>query len=258
MLNVKNFFLLSLWLCLVAETGLSQPSFRHAYYIAGNDTLPYRLYVPDTLPATPLPLLVFLHGAGSRGKDNERHLTHFRQAAGYIARHYPCVILAPQCPAGKRWVEVDWGLPAHTMPPHPSRPLALSMQLLDSLVHALPIDTTRLYITGLSMGGYGTWDWVQRQPWRFAAAVPICGGADTTTAPRLQHLPVWIFHGALDRVVPVVRARSMYHALQEAGNRQARYTEYPGVYHDSWQQAYATPGLWQWLFAQTKSATAKH
>lgn len=244
--------------CLLGKSVFAQPSFQHAYYIVHNDTLPYRLYVPDTLPTKPLPLLIFLHGAGSRGMDNERHLTHFRQAAAHIARYYPCVMLAPQCPKDKRWVEVDWQLRSHQMPAAPSRPLAMSMQLLDSLLSVLPIDTNRLYITGLSMGGYGTWDWIQRQPWRFAAAVPICGGADTHTAPQLKHLPIWIFHGALDAVVPVSRSRDMYHALIEAGNRQVRYTEYPDVYHDSWKRAYASPELWQWLFSQAKNATAKH
>ncbi len=258
MLNAKKFLPAVLCFCLLTGNSRAQIPFRHASYIMGNDTLPYSIYVPGTLPDAPLPLLIFLHGAGSRGKDNERHLTHFRQAAEYIQKHYPCVILAPQCPKDKRWVEVDWSLPSHQMPGEPSHPLAMSMHLLDSLVRALPIDTARLYITGLSMGGYGTWDWIQRQPGRFAAAVPVCGGGDTTRAASLRHRPIWIFHGALDRVVPVSRSRDMYRALQKAGNGQVRYSEYPDVYHDSWKRAYATPELWQWLFSQTKNAAAKH
>lgn len=223
----------------------------------GSDSLPYRMYLPQHVGQDEqLPLLLFLHGAGSRGQDNWLHLTHFHSPAAYIATHYPCIILAPQCPKEHRWVEVDWASSRHHAPQQMSMPLRLVVGLLDSLVQILPIDTNRLYVTGLSMGGYGTWDLIQRYPERFAAAVPICGGADLHQAPSLQHLPIWIFHGALDQIVPVSRAREMYTHLQKVGNQQVRYTEYPNVGHDSWQPAYATPELWRWLFSHTKSAAA--
>ena len=127
--------------------------------------------------------------------------------------------------------------------------MALLIELLAEAERMFPIDPDRIYVTGLSMGGFGTWDLIARFPDRFAAAVPVCGGGDPGTAPLIRDLPVWAFHGALDRVVPPSNSRVMVRALQEAGARPG-YSEYPDVGHNSWTKAYEDPYLLPWLFEQ--------
>ena len=123
---------------------------------------------------------------------------------------------------------------------------------LDQLIAKKPIDTRRIYLTGLSMGGYGTWDLIARQPERFAAAIPICGGGDPATAERIKHIPLWVFHGDADSAVKVSRSRDMVAALKQAGG-EPKYTEYEGVGHDSWTRTYKSPEIYEWLFSQRLS-----
>ncbi|MGN0878676.1 MAG: prolyl oligopeptidase family serine peptidase, partial [Oligosphaeraceae bacterium] len=123
-------------------------------------------------------------------------------------------------------------------------------ELLDDLLLDYPIDPTRIYVMGISMGGYGTWDALSRQPERFAAAVPICGGADLAQAPRLARIPIWTFHGDSDTVVPTSRTRDIATAIRTLNPRDFRYTEVPHCGHDSWNAAIRTPELLPWLFAQ--------
>ena len=113
------------------------------------------------------------------------------------------------------------------------------------------IDPQRIYLTGLSMGGYGTWDLLARKPDLFAAGVPVCGGGDESTAEQIANIPIWVFHGDLDSAVPVSRSRTMVEALKKAGGHP-KYSEYPGVEHNSWDKAYADPELMKWLFAQKR------
>jgi predicted peptidase len=151
-----------------------------------------------------------------------------------------------------KWVDVPWDRkkPHHT-PAQPTAPLRLALELLDSLAKEFSIDPARRYVTGLSMGGYGSYDACLRRPGFFAAAVPICGGADDSRAKDFVATSFWIFHGGSDSVVPVGRSRSIYHLLKAAG-ANVKYTEYPGVDHNSWSRAYREPGLAEWLFAQHK------
>jgi predicted peptidase len=125
------------------------------------------------------------------------------------------------------------------------------MLLVESMLKDLSIDPKRIYITGLSMGGYGTWDLIGRRPDLFAAAVPVCGGGDEGIAHTIKDIPVWAFHGAKDTAVKVSRTRNMIAALEKVGAKP-RYTEYPDVAHDSWSLAYEDPELFRWLFAQAK------
>jgi len=127
--------------------------------------------------------------------------------------------------------------------------LSATLKVVDTVRKEFPIDDKRIYITGLSMGGYGTWDLIARHPKIFAAAIPVCGGADESTAPTIKDLPIWCFHGAADPTVPPQRSQNMIAALKAAGG-QPKYTEYPGVGHNSWDKAYAEPDLPTWLFAQ--------
>jgi predicted peptidase len=129
--------------------------------------------------------------------------------------------------------------------------MSLVLDLLPSLMSSLPVDRSRVYVLGLSMGGFGTWDIIARHPDWFAAAVPICGGADNSTAPRIAGLPIWVFHGGADTTVKTIRSRSMVDALIAAGGKP-KYSEVPGVGHDVWNTAFASPELLPWLFAQRR------
>jgi predicted peptidase len=221
-------------------------------YKSGKESLPYRLLKPaDYDKSRKYPLVLFLHGAGERGTDNRKQLVHgvadFTTPVAMKDR--PCFLVAPQCPNGKRWVEVDWSSKSHTMPTKPSDSMRLTMALLDELDKEFSIDASRVYVTGLSMGGYGTWDAVQRYPKRFAAAIPVCGGGDASDVKSVVAKPIWVFHGDKDDAVPVSRARDIVAALKKAGG-SPKYTEYPNVGHNSWAATYRNPKVHEWLFEQ--------
>lgn len=199
------------------------------------------------------PLVVFLHGAGERGNENKNQLIHgikILETKENRAK-YQCFVVAPQCPKNKRWAEVDWTLSSHKITEKISEPLDATIQLIDYMIENYPIDTNRIYITGLSMGGFGTWDAICRFPNRFAAAVPICGGGDEKETPKISHIPIWTFHGAKDRVVKVSRSRNMVNSLK-SNNSKIIYTEFSNLGHFCWKQAYHTPKLLEWLFFQKK------
>lgn len=220
---------------------------------SGN-SLKFRQLAPAKLEAgKKYPLVIFLHGAGERGSDNKKQLIHgvTELAADEMRARYPAFVIAPQCPEGKKWVEIDWSADSHTMPAEPSQPLAAVFELVDTLLKTQPIDAQRIYITGLSMGGYGTWDAIQRRPDMFAAAVPVCGGGDPALAKQIQFTPLWAFHGDQDQAVKVKRSREMIEALKGVG-AEPLYTEYKGVGHDSWTETYKNPKLYEWLFAQRR------
>ena len=225
---------------------------KRIYRSADGHTLPYRLHVPKGYdPAHAYPLILFLHGAGERGTDNEAQLVHpevLRLIDDKVAATHPCFLVAPQCPAGARWVEVPWDSPTpHQTPVEPSRPMRLTMEILDSLAKEFRIASDRRYATGLSMGGFGAMDLLVRRPDDFAAAVVICDGADNSKAKQLADVAFWIFHGSADTAVPVTRSQSAVEALLQAG-AEVRYTEYEGAGHNVWSRAYHEPGLADWLF----------
>lgn len=231
---------------------------------AAGETLPYRLFVPkDYDKSKEYALILFLHGAGERGDDNEAQIKHaqfLRFASDEVQAKHPSIIVAPQCPATKladdsdqhKWVQLPWGSkkPLAT-PKEPSYGLRLTFEILDGLEKEFNIDPQRRYVTGLSMGGYGTFDALVRRPKYWAAGVPICGGMDNAKAKEIAHIPVWAFHGDKDTAVPVERSRTAIAALKEAGG-DPRYTEYAGQGHAVWGPAYEEPELVEWLFAQTR------
>ena len=221
---------------------------------AAGKTLPYRLLSPkEVRPGEKYPLVLFFHGAGECGTDNEKQLVHGMNdfASDEIMAKYPAFVVAPQCPEGEQWVDTPWTADSHTMKDKPAVPLKQSLELVDKLAKELPVDTNRLYITGLSMGGFGVWDAIQRHPDRFAAAVPICSGGDPAFAEKIKHVPVWAFHGDSDTTVKLKRSREMIDALKKAGGNP-KYTEYAKTGHDSWTKTYADPKMYEWLFAQRK------
>ncbi len=222
---------------------------------ASGKALKYRLLKPLNFnPDKRYPLVIFLHGAGERGSDNTVQLVHGMGEFCKKSRResYPCYVIAPQCPKDEKWADVDWSQPNVTMPKQISSSMQLTFELIDSMVTDAAIDKNRIYMTGLSMGGYGTWDAIARRPDFFAAALPICGGADVTTADKIKHIPIFCFHGEKDGVVVPELSRRMIDALKAAGG-DPKYTEYPGVGHDSWTQTYRNEDVLAWLFAQRRT-----
>jgi len=228
----------------------------HIYEDGQGGELPYRLILPEEADG-PRPLLIFLHGAGERGDDNERQLIWGKALMLQAAQEFGAVVLAPQCPKEQKWTVEDWAEPGVTFAGEPSDPMRLTQALIDELIAKHNIDSDRLYLVGLSMGGYGTWEAVSRWPKRFAAAAPICGGADTGYADQLTDLPLWVFHGENDPVVQVQYSRDIVQAIRDAGG-DPKYTEYPGVGHNSWTPAFAEPELLPWLMSHSRAVSDPH
>ncbi len=224
------------------------------YKTAYGETLKYRIYVsPGLKEGEKVPLVLLLHGAGERGDNNVAQMTHgVKGIISYAQKNnQPLILVAPQCPAGMQWVNVPWGADSHVMPEFPSYPLKLALELCQQIADTMPVDKKRIYITGISMGGYGTWDAIQRKPDYFAAAMPVCGGGDAQFGKALAKLPIWIFHGDKDGVVKTQRSRMMVEAIKNAGGNP-NYTECKGVGHDAWNPAYSDQQALAWLFAQKK------
>jgi lysophospholipase L1-like esterase/poly(3-hydroxybutyrate) depolymerase len=221
--------------------------------------LPYRLLKPkDYDAAQKYPLVVLLHGAGERGDDNKAQLKWGSSlfTKPEVRESFPAFVLVPQCPKENKWVEMDWGGDDGTAPTDPGPTQKLLLGTIDSIVKEFSIDPDRHYLTGLSMGGYGTWDLITRHPERWAAAAPICGGGDKSKAAAAKPVPVWAFHGEVDTVVKPIRTKLMVDALKAAGGAVA-HTVYSGVAHDSWSFAYAEPTLLPWMFAQRRGQPAQ-
>jgi len=200
------------------------------------------------------PVLLFLHGMGGCGSKNKKNLVDAGVpkifADDKLRRKYPAIVLVPQCPRGSFWAGSIRGRKQPTMD-------ALVIGMLQAVCKEFKADKNRLYITGLSLGGFGTFGTVSARPDLFAAAVPICGGWPGAKGVKaMAAVPFWIFHGAADNVVPPGLSKAMADALKAAG-AAVKHTEYPGIRHNSWTLAYNTPELWEWLFAQTKKPAAK-
>lgn len=203
--------------------------------------LDYLLYMPAKYDAAgdPVPLLLFLHGAGERGSDLAAVTSHGPPKLVAAGAEFPAIIVSPQAPAGDWW----------------TYRVADLLALLDDVIERYNVDEDRVYVTGISMGGYGTWALLLAAPERFAAAVPICGGGYAAMArysPGLVDVPLWAFHGDADSVVPLQESIDMTDAIREAGGSHVELTIYPGVDHDSWTQTYEDPAVWEWLWSQRR------
>jgi len=225
-------------------------------------TMPYRLFIPRAYDASQsYPLIVYLHGGVGNGSDNLKQISegningsHVWTSKNAQSRH-PVFVLAPQAPDGATWggpEASELSAAAQTM-----------LEITESLQREFNIDKARLYLTGQSLGGFGTWDVIIRRPNLFAAAVPLCGSGIVNQSPfrrvyssaefeRVKNMPIWVFQGADDRDVPADGPRKTVATLREIGSK-VRYTEYAGVGHRVWEHAYLEPGLIDWLFAQRTS-----
>lgn len=228
------------------------------YQSTAAESLPYRIRLPARLRADPatdekFPLLVFMHGAGERGVDNISQLRHsLPDILDFCEAHgAPAIALAPQCPADVMWFNIPGLIANNAVPEITTRPWMLAMELIEQTIHTLPVDLARVYIAGISMGGFATWSALIARPDWFAAAVPVCGGQKPGDAARIGKVPVWTFHGTLDETVDVSWTRDMVAALKETGGN-VRYTEYPDTGHDSWTQTFRNPEVLTWLFSQRK------
>jgi predicted peptidase len=203
--------------------------------------LPFQFYADRKLRGggNNYPLVIYLHGMGSRGTDNQRQINEgikiFTSAENYRKR--PCFIVAPQCPDGSYWN----GVPGSNV-----------IKLAKELTKKLPIDRNRIYLTGLSMGGYGTWALLAKEPKLWAAAVPLCGGGDPSKAKSFSKVPIWAFHSSDDDVVDVSESRKMVEALKKAGST-VKYTEYEDRGHGISGAAYREKELMEWIFKQGQS-----
>ena len=246
--------------CLKAQ---DMSLYQKKIFIRGTDTLRYRILYPEHFNnGKAYPLLVFMHGSGERGSDNELQLAHGGDLflTDSIRKNFRAIVIFPQCPAGMTWSAFPRMKRDTTAAFNESLntgeltiPEKMVKLLMDSLSQKGEADTKRLYLGGLSLGGFGTYDLVIHYPNYFAAAFPICGQANIKLyVQKAAHLPLWIFHGALDNVVDPQPDRDLIKALQSKNIKTAQYTEYPQANHNSWDSTFAEPGLLPWLFAQHK------
>ena len=199
--------------------------------------LDYLLFLPEGYGQTEKkwPLILFLHGAGERGKNLAQVKLHGPPKMVEKQKDFPFILVSPQCPVEKWW-------------PHKVESLTT---LLDEVISLYDVDTNRIYLTGLSMGGFGTWHLGCAYPERFAAIAPVCGGGQPYLAKRLKNVPVWAFHGAKDRIIPLKRSREMVDKIKKIGGN-ARLTVYPRAGHNAWTATYGNPELYKWFLSHKK------
>jgi len=253
---------------LAAGSAIAQPAsisddlkakYEERTITSGDKQYGYRVLLPKGFAESSkkYPVVLFLHGAGERGDDNSLQLKH---GAAEFARDdrmeaYPAIVIIPQCPTDKKWVDADWAPKSGlgTFPDSTSGSLSAAFKMVQSFIDSDRVDTSRIYVTGISMGGYGSWFAATSDMIPFAAALPICGGGDPSWADRYGNMPIWAFHGTDDSAVPVGRSREMIEALKKAGHTpEPKYTEYEGGGHDVWTETYKRDDVFEWLFSQHK------
>jgi predicted peptidase len=220
------------------------------YQNSRRETMPYRLFIPQGYnERKKYPIVLWLHGGAGRGKDNLKQISGGNTIGSHVwtlptsqAKH-PCFVVAPQCPDDGLWATVDTAQPTGQM--------RLVLELLEDLRGTFSLDPLRLYVTGQSMGGFGTWSVISQHPGMFAAAIPVCGGGDELAAPKLTTMSIWAFHGERDETVSVERSRRMIAAIRQSGG-MPNYTEYKGAGHIIWDRVFSELELLSWVFEQNR------
>ena len=249
----------TLVMLLFLNLGLSQ-DYSKELFVQNNDTLPYRMLLPkDYSPLKQYPMIVFLHGSGERGSDNEAQLVHgdwlFKTTD--FKNNYPAIVIFPQCAKNKFWANRSASKSDHNGSYHFEGALAQNTildqleSLIDQLENTLSVNKKKIYIGGLSMGGMGTFEMVARNPNKFAAAFPICGGTNVRFASLMKDTPFWIFHGEADTVVPVTYSKEIYGALKNL-DAEVELTLYPEAGHDSWNNVFKESGLMPWVYKHSR------
>ncbi len=255
----------TLWLLLAlpvwVQSSAAEPAGYEAKVFKGQDgtELQYRVLMPENYDrGGEFPLVLFLHGAGERGDDNLKQLTHGSMMfTNPVNREkYPAIVLFPQCPAEDYWAfekRPENGFQPDAFPgKYPETGILSTIcQMVEYYIANEKVDKNRVYIIGLSMGGMGTFDMACRHPGLFAAAIPICGGVNPERLKDAVQVKFRIFHGDDDNIVPVENSRLAYTALRKYG-ADVEYIEFPGVNHGSWGPAFNYPGFMEWLFSQRK------
>lgn len=210
--------------------------------ITKNLSCEYLLFLPEGYSKNKQgwPMILFLHGAGERGSDLKKVKVHGPPKIVEKQKDFPFIVVSPQCPEDDWWTDK----------------VEVLINLLDDIVARYNVDTERIYLTGLSMGGYGSWALAAEYPERFAAVTPICGGGNRIMAFRLKDVPVWAFHGAKDPVVPLKQSEEMVNAIKARGG-DAKLTVYPDAGHDSWTETYKNKELYDWFLKHRKASKAK-
>ena len=235
--------------------GLS--AFEKQAFIRGKDTLRYRILYPENYkPGKAYPVIMFLHGSGERGNENEAQLIHGGDlfVKDSIRKINRAIVIFPQCPKDSTWSRFNRGTAGtervFVKGLSATVPELMVKYLLDSLVEKKKINSKKIYLGGLSLGGMGTYDLVMKYPNYFAAAFPICGACNVAAfLEQAAPLPLWIFHGSLDNTVSPDPDRELYKLLMDKGAKRVTYTEYPGVKHNSWDNAFMEPGLIPWILS---------
>ena len=259
----KLVFLFLLFASFSTVQGQDKNLYTKHWFIQNGDTMPYRLLLPQNYDATKqYPLVVFLHGRGESGTDNQKQLAHGSSLflRDSIRKNYPAIVVFPQCSNDTYWSNVQATTTGERNSKRtfffvpdgpPSSAMTMLMGLTDHLLLQYPVVKEQVYVMGLSMGGMGTFELVRRKPGVFAAAIPICGGANPATAKQLRKTKWWVFHGGKDDVVLPAFSANMVAALKKA-KASVQFTLYPNANHNSWDPAFAEPNLMKWLFAQKK------
>ena len=234
--------------------------FKKEHFIQGNDTLKYRILYPENFDATKkYPVVLFLHGRGESGNDNEKQLTHGGKMflGDSFRKNYPSIVIFPQCAENSYWANVEIEevsgkrFFSFVKGGEPTKSMALVLGLMNKVEKEIFTDKSKIYVGGLSMGGMGTFEILRRKSKTFAAAFAICGGDHPANAKKYRNIPLWIFHGGLDDVVNPQLSYSIYRELKNLG-REPKFTIYPKANHNSWDSTFAEPTLLPWLFSKNK------
>ncbi|MEP2281317.1 prolyl oligopeptidase family serine peptidase [Maribacter sp.] len=262
MKNKHFLFLALLVICNFITSAQDVNLFEKKELIVAEDTLRYRILYPENFDAEKTyPLVLFLHGAGERGNDNEKQLIH--GSALFLDQNnrtkYPAIVIMPQCTTDDYWAQVEVDRSNYPVQldfkfeKGPTKAMGLVIRLLDGFQKESFVNKNQIYAMGLSMGGMGTYELLARNPDRFAAAIAICGAGDAKYASNYaKKIPVWAFHGAKDNVIDPSSSMEMITALLNEG-AFPRLTLYDFANHNSWDPAFAEPGLLSWLFSNTLS-----
>lgn len=276
---ILTLFLLSFCMLIQAQ---SDDTVVHKFEIRShtfqNTALPYRIFIPENYDSSKsYPVLLCLHGAGERGSENEIQISKHTLATAWakpeVQQKHPSIIVAPQCPKKRKWSYTDFGGGSYNIDSVAiGKEMLTVVNLLDTVLEEFNIDVNRQYVTGISMGGYGTWDIISRYPERFAAAAPMSGAGDPSKVTLFKNLPIWNFHNENDKIVPVSGSHEMLAAMKKNGlkvvetqgmsNKKIKkkihkramhiYTENPEGNHGPWEQWCGSTNLHNWMFLQSK------